>query len=71
VISKDYAVALNRKKKVFAEKTRTKKQLFMAIITAHGLKNSPIILHEEGSVDLINGVVVLDDLFSEKSAAFD
>ncbi len=64
VITKDYAIALNRKKKVFSERTGTKKQLFMAMVAAHGLKSSPIMMQEDGSsVDLISGVVTLDDFF--------
>lgn len=56
-ISKDYLENLNRKMAVFKNRTGTKKQLFMAMICAGGLKNN---LYAQ---DFISGVVVLDDFF--------
>lgn len=56
-INKSYAVQLKRKINVFKEKTRTKKQIFFAMISAQGLKKT---LYSE---DMIQGVVTLDDLF--------
>lgn len=55
-ISKDYAKRLLTKKEVFVKHTKTKKQIFMAIITANGLKEN---LYSDG---LIDGVVSLDDI---------
>lgn len=57
VLSKSYLENLHRKMKIFMEQTRTKKQLFMTLIAANGLKNN---FYAEG---LIQGVVALDDLF--------
>lgn len=57
VIDKKEASILQRKIKVFKEKTRTNKQIFLAIISAHGMKKT---IHSE---ELIDGVVTLDDLF--------
>lgn len=59
VVDKQYAEILQRKIKVFKEKTRTKKQLFMALISANGVKDSMY------SEELISGIVTLDDLFEE------
>ncbi len=58
VLTKDYVEVLQRKMQVFKEKTGTKKQLFLAMITTEGLKNN---FYAEG---LINGVVDLDDFFN-------
>ena len=57
VIDKTYAEQLRRKIAVFREITRTKKQLFLAMISANGIKKT--IYSEE----LINKVVTLEDLF--------
>ncbi|OGT64567.1 MAG: hypothetical protein A3J38_02090 [Gammaproteobacteria bacterium RIFCSPHIGHO2_12_FULL_45_9] len=62
-ITKDYAEILRRKMTIFKERTKTKKHLVMAMITAHGLKNNPIVLQNKTSEDLISGVVTLDDFF--------
>ncbi|RZI45312.1 AAA family ATPase [Candidatus Finniella inopinata] len=56
-IDKHEAASLNQKIAIFKEKTRTKKQIFLAIISANGIKKS--IYSEE----MIDGVAVLDDLF--------
>ncbi|MCW5589674.1 MAG: AAA family ATPase [Legionellales bacterium] len=57
VIDKSYAKTLQHKVEVFREKTKTSKQLFMAMITANGLKSNAY------SNRLIDAVVTLDDLF--------
>jgi len=57
VLTKEYVDILKRKLAVFKEQTRTKKQLFLVIITANGLKNN---FYAE---DIVSGVVTLDDLF--------
>jgi len=56
-ITKDYAYVLQRKMTVFKEQTRTKKHLFLAMITSMGLKES---IYSE---DMVDGVVTLVDLF--------
>ena len=48
---------LNRKIKVFKEKTRTKKQIFTALISANGVKNNAY------AEDLLSGIVTMEDLF--------
>ena len=57
VIDKHYAEQIKRKMTVFQKITRTKKQLFFAMIASSGLKKT--IYSEE----LVHGVVSLDDLF--------
>ncbi len=57
ILTKDYVDVLHRKMQVFKEQTRTKKQLFMTMIAAAGLKNN---FYAE---DLICAVVTLDDFF--------
>lgn len=57
VIDKEYAKNLLNKAAVFAERTRDKRQVFFAMITAQGLANNFY------ADDLIAGVVTLDDLF--------
>jgi hypothetical protein len=56
-INKDYAEKLRRKIKIFKEKTETKKQIFLAIISANGLKKN------DYSDELISTTVTIDDLF--------
>ncbi|MEI8321436.1 MAG: ATP-binding protein [Alphaproteobacteria bacterium] len=56
-IDKAYAEELENKIKVFKEITRTRKQIFLSIISASGLKKSRY------SQELVSGVVTLDDLF--------
>ncbi len=57
VITKEYAEALQRKMQVFKEQTKTSKQLFIALISANGLKNNFY------ADELVTKVVKLDDLF--------
>jgi hypothetical protein len=59
VLDKAEAANLNNKMKVFVEKTKTQKQIFLTLITAQGLKSS---LYSE---EMIAQVVTLDDLFRE------
>ena len=56
-ISKDYAKVLMRKEEVFRKQTRTKKQLYWAMISTFGL--NPTMYSEE----LVTNVVTLEDLF--------
>ena len=57
VIDKKYAEILNQRVSIFKEKTRTKKQIFLAMITTTGLKST---LYSE---EMIQGVVTLEELF--------
>jgi uncharacterized protein len=57
LVTKDYVEVLKRKMEVFQKRTRTKKQLFIALVSAAGLKNNYY------AEDLLSGVVTLDDLF--------
>lgn len=57
IIDKQYFEKINRKISVFKQKTRTKKQIFFAIISSTSIQKT--IYSEE----LINGIVTLDDLF--------
>ncbi len=57
LLTKEYVETLQRKITVFKEQTRTKKQIFLALISANGVKNN---FYAE---DILNGVVTLDDLF--------
>ncbi len=59
VLTKEYVDTLRRKMTVFQKQTKTKKQLFMTIIAAMGLKNNYY------AEDICSGVVTLDDLFKE------
>lgn len=56
IIDKQYASELIRKKTIFVKHTRTKKQIFISLISAEGLSEN---LYAD---DLINGVATLDDL---------
>ena len=58
-IDKAYATKLRNNKELFIKKTATEKQVFLAMISASGLKPTK---HSE---DLINSVVTVDDLFTE------
>ena len=58
-IDKKYAQELLRKREVFRKQLRTNKQIFIAMISANGLKST---IYAE---DLIANVVTLDDLFRE------
>lgn len=57
VITKDYVNNLRRKMDVFKKQTRTKKQLFIVMITTMGLKNNFYV------EELLSGVITLEDLF--------
>jgi len=59
VITKEYAQKLINKVAIFKHKTGTKKQLFLSLITAAGLKNNWY------AEDLVHGIVVLEDLFKD------
>jgi uncharacterized protein len=58
LITKKYAADLDRKKRVFRERTNSRKGLFTTLITPHGLKETP---HAHASVDR---AITLDSLFS-------
>lgn len=57
VIDKSYAKNLESKRDIFIEQTKTKKQIFLVMISANGIKKNK---HSEA---LIDQVVTLDDLF--------
>lgn len=57
IIDKDYYGELKRKIEIFKERTSTSKDLFLAFVSAQGLKQT--IYSEE----IVTGLVVLDDLF--------
>jgi hypothetical protein len=57
VINKQCARNLMNKEQVFIDKTKTKKQIFTALIVASGVKEN---LYYD---DLVSGVVTLEDLF--------
>lgn len=57
-IDKSYAAKLNQKLNIFKKITKTNKQLFIAMISANGLKKT---IYSE---DMVDGVVTLDELFS-------
>jgi hypothetical protein len=56
-INKNYAAQLKRKITAFKAKTRTKKHIFMSIISANGLKKTVC------SEEIIQGCVTIEDLF--------
>lgn len=56
-LSKDYFEILQRKIKIFVEKTKTEKQIFMAFISANGIK--PTLYSE----DMVSDLVTLEDFF--------
>lgn len=60
LLTKEYVEILQRKMLVFKEKTGTKKQLFLALIAAGGLKNN---FYAE---DIVSSVVELDDFFMKE-----
>jgi AAA+ ATPase superfamily predicted ATPase len=57
-IDKQYAKNLKRKIEIFKTRTRTNKQIFLAMICANGLKKTK---YSEDQID--GGVVTLDDFF--------
>jgi hypothetical protein len=60
VIDKQYAEILIKKIEIFKEKTKTTKQIFLAIISASGIKKS---IYSE---DMITGIVTQEDLFKQE-----
>lgn len=59
-INKDYARELRTKQAIFKENTKTRKQLFWALITTFGLQEN------EHSIGLIDQVLTIEDLFTEE-----
>lgn len=59
VVDKSYAQILTNKVAVFKKQTKITKQVFIALVSAHGIK--PNLYSEE----LISGVVTLEDLFKQ------
>jgi hypothetical protein len=57
IIDKSYAAILQNKVKVFKSQTKTKKQLFIAMLSANG------IIKNMYSEELLSGVITLEDLF--------
>lgn len=57
LLDKQYAKILQKKLDVFKKITHTKKQLFLTMITANGLKDT---MYAE---EMIDGIVTLEDLF--------
>jgi hypothetical protein len=57
IIDKQYAEKLNKKIAVFKNATKTNKQIFLAMISANGLKKTEYVR------EMIDGIVTLDDLF--------
>jgi AAA+ ATPase superfamily predicted ATPase len=57
ILTKDYIDILKRKVAVFKERTSVKKQIFIAIISANGIKNTYY------ADEIVNSVITLDDLF--------
>ncbi len=57
VVDKRYAAVLERKVRVFKERTKTKKEIFIAMVAASGLKRSVY------SEEMVSAVVTLEDLF--------
>lgn len=62
-ITKEYAKKLLKKEEAFIKKTGTKKQIFLALISANGLKDN---MNSDG---LINGLVTAEDFFDPKYIA--
>ncbi|MEZ5042023.1 MAG: ATP-binding protein [Saprospiraceae bacterium] len=57
-ISKAYAEKLRDKMEIFSEATKTRKQIFLVIITTFGLNVN------EHSLGLVNQILTMDDLFA-------
>lgn len=60
ILTKEYVGILKQKISVFKEQTRTKKQLFLAFVSATGLKNNYY------ADDMVSGLVTLNDFFDDK-----
>jgi len=61
IITKEYAEKLRQKLEIFKKITRTNKQLFIALISANGIKENKY------SEELLSGVATLEDLFKDVS----
>lgn len=57
IIDKAYAKSLQNKLETYRKMTRTKKQLFLGMVTANGLKETMY------SEEIVHAVITLDDLF--------
>ncbi|MDF3054769.1 MAG: hypothetical protein K0Q74_676 [Gammaproteobacteria bacterium] len=60
VIDKQYAETLKQKIEIFSKITRVRKQIFLAMISANGLKDTVY------SEEMVSGVVTLEDLFKSE-----
>jgi uncharacterized protein len=60
-ITKDYSKSIKRKVSTFKQVTGTKKQLFIAMVSASGVRKNKY------SEELISNVVILDDLFKARN----
>jgi len=58
-LTKEMAQNLKEKIDIFEETTKTRKQLFLTLITTFGLK------HNEHSLGLVNEILQLENLFEE------
>jgi len=58
-LDKQYAARLRRAMQIFQQTTKINKQMFLAFVSANGLKKT---IYSE---DMVTGVVTLDDLFKE------
>jgi hypothetical protein len=59
IIDKDYFQSLGNKKTLFSEQTKTKKQIFIVLISANGLKENKY------STQIIDSTINLNDFFSK------
>jgi hypothetical protein len=57
VVSKSYAENLQQKKRTFQQLSKTKKQIFITLITTYGLKQN------SHSLGLVDNVLEMNDLF--------
>ena len=57
IIDKEYAKNLKTKIEVFKKQTKTEKQIFLAIISANGLKKTMY------SEELVDAMITLEDLY--------
>jgi ABC-type Na+ transport system ATPase subunit NatA len=57
VVTKDYASVLEHKMNLYKEITQTKKSLFLAMITVHGLADNPQVRR------LVTNQITIQDLF--------
>lgn len=57
VLDKEESAKLRKKRRIFQKLTKTKKQIFLCLITTYGL------IENKHSADLIDNVLVMDDLF--------